>query len=216
MDNQRTTAWHTIPRRPALEVADELRAVVAPWFAPEALDSATGLGEGETARRARDLLAEGDHDGAALALLAYRACGNGLREGNEVRAPAIAAECLSRAASLHDQAGDERQRGGTRNRAIRINVGDLLIGEAYQLICRSDLSEQAKLRMVRAISSDRAAGVERRPVEEPLKEFLSAGSFEVLSRACRSALLLGAAARGESRPGAVLDRCRRLLGSPSQ
>ena len=123
---------------------DALKAEVAAWFTPEAIDSVLGPPEGEADRVARSwLAADGKRWRPFLTVCAYKA----LQEDPSAALPwslrkaAVAVECFHKASLVHDdiEDADSLRYGRATLHAehgvpVALNVGDLLLGEGYRLL----------------------------------------------------------------------------------
>ena len=135
-----------------------LREEVEFWFTPASLDLIMGPAEGETERIARDwLMRAGKRWRPFLTVSAFQtlrdAPGAALPE--DLRKIAVAVECFHKASLIHDDIEDnDAERYGEKTLheehglAIALNVGDLLIGEAYRLIAASKITAAQKAEML--------------------------------------------------------------------
>lgn len=135
-----------------------LRDQVDTWFNPESLDRLMGPAEGESEEIARQwLLRAGKRWRPFLTVAAFQA----LRDTPEAEVPddlrriAVAVECFHKASLIHDDIeDDDAERYGEKTLhtehgiPVALNVGDLLIGEGYRLICASKLSAAQKAAML--------------------------------------------------------------------
>ena len=135
-----------------------LREEVDSWFTPASLDLIMGPAEGETERIARDWLRRaGKRWRPFLTVSAFQA----LRDAPDAALPedlhkiAVAIECFHKASLIHDDIEDnDAERYGEKTLheehgvAVALNVGDLLIGEAYRLIAAAKITAAQKTEML--------------------------------------------------------------------
>jgi geranylgeranyl pyrophosphate synthase len=205
-----------------------LKAEVAGWFAPGALDRLMGPADGHAERMARAWLASaGKRWRPFLTVAVYQA----LRANPEdpipdaVRQLAVAVECFHKASLIHDDIEDddaerygEPTLHGAHGVPIALNAGDLLIGEGYRMIAEADVPAGLRAEMVavaangqRALCRGQGAELEWARHPTPLApgqvleifRLKTAPAFEV-------ALALGAAAAG------ALDATREALRAFSE
>jgi len=137
---------------------DAMRGEVERWFTPEALESALGPADTETERIARDWLAKtGKRWRPVLAACAYQAFRSDPEAPlpEEFRRIAVAVECFHKASLIHDDIEDADQtRYGEKTLheqygiPIALNTGDLLLGEGYRMIGRSQLAPDRRTEML--------------------------------------------------------------------
>ena len=210
---------------------DGLRAEVASWFSPEALDAVMGpvpSGD-ETARLARSCLGRGGKRWRPyLAVCTYMALESDRGDGAPaptpaVRKTAVAIECFHKASLIHDdiEDGDERRYDQPALHAevgvgVALNVGDYLLGEGYRLLADVGDAELTAVAARGHVTLSRGQGRElfwlRDPRPLPSVEVLeifkqkTAAAFEV---ALRLGAILG---RADDETHDVLRRYSESLG----
>ncbi|HVY69725.1 MAG TPA: polyprenyl synthetase family protein [Verrucomicrobiae bacterium] len=140
-----------------------LREEVDFWFTPASLDLVMGPAEGDTERIARDWLMRG---GKRWRPFLAVSCFQALRDApgaalpEDIRKIAVAVECFHKASLIHDDIEDnDSERYGEKTLheehglAVALNVGDLLIGEAYRLIAASKITAAQKAEMLRVAAA---------------------------------------------------------------
>jgi geranylgeranyl pyrophosphate synthase len=136
---------------------DAVRSDVDAWFEPPALRAALGPDDGQTRRIAQEWLGRaGKRWRPFLAACAYKAL------ASDPHAPlpaglarvALAVECFHKASLVHDDIEDrddlrygEKTLHAEHGEAIALNVGDLLLGDGYQLLADADAAPLDKARM---------------------------------------------------------------------
>ena len=123
---------------------DALRAEVAQWFTPEALEAVLGRCEGDGDRIARSWLsADGKRWRPFLTACAFKALQNDPSAPlpESLRKAAVAVECFHKASLVHDdiEDGDAMRYGRPalhieHGVPVSLNAGDLLVGEGYRLL----------------------------------------------------------------------------------
>jgi geranylgeranyl pyrophosphate synthase len=144
---------------------DALRREVDSWFEPAALNKIMGLPASKTEEIAREWLGKsGKRWRPFLAACAYKALSDGgdsntpLPEG--LKKLAVAVECFHKASLIHDDIEDgDATRYGEKTLheehgiPVALNVGDLLLGDGYQLIAESGADPQVFAEMIRVAAS---------------------------------------------------------------
>ena len=135
-----------------------LREEVDSWFTPAALDLIMGPAEGETEAIARDWLRRaGKRWRPFLTASTFQALRTGPATAlpDDLRKVAVAIECFHKASLIHDDIEDnDAERYGEKTLheehglAVALNVGDLLIGEAYRLIAAARITAAQKTEML--------------------------------------------------------------------
>ncbi len=126
---------------------DALKTEVRSWFAKDSLDAIMGDALDETARIARDFLANGGKRWRPyLATCTYMALESDRHDGEPepttaVKKTAVAIECFHKASLIHDDIeDDDDQRYGRPalhaevGLPVALNIGDFLVGEGYRLL----------------------------------------------------------------------------------
>ena len=137
---------------------DALREEVAGWFERGALEEVLGRPRCRTEEIALDWLGKsGKRWRPFLAVCVFQALQQpGEPMPEDLRRIAVAVECFHKASLVHDDIEDnDAERYGERTlheeygTAIAINVGDLLVGEGYRLICETDAPPERKALMLK-------------------------------------------------------------------
>jgi len=210
---------------------DALRAEVAGWFAPAALEAVLGPPAGPTEALARDWLArQGKRWRPFLAVCAAQA----MRDDPAapvpaaVRRVALAVECFHKASLIHDDIEDgdavrygERTLHAEHGVPVALNAGDFLIGEGYRLIAACGAPAERVAEMLRVatdghrqlcLGQGAELGWARRP--EPLAPEAVIDIFrKKTAPAFEVALRLGALCAGAgAEVGEILHRYSEALG----
>ena len=133
-------------------IRDEVRS----WFAPDTLESLYGGGVSKTDRIAFDWLARGGKRWRPfLSVCVHRALTGAAVRPESLAKLALAIECFHKASLAHDDVEDNddvRYDAPTlhcqHGTAVAINVGDLLIGDGYRLICEAALPPDVTARLL--------------------------------------------------------------------